>query len=76
MIDKRLFHRAVGLYAAALLFQIMAVYRAKKKDTQLKKNVVTSRTPVSDESMERLARIMNDSPSLVNLHGTEWCIKG
>ncbi len=58
------------------LFQIMAVYRAKKKDTQPKKNVVTSRTPVSDESMERLARIMNNSPSLVNLHGTEWCIKG
>lgn len=54
----------------------MAVYRAKKKDTQSKKNVVTSRTPVSDESMERLARIMNDSPSIVKLHGTEWRIKG
>lgn len=58
------------------LFQIMAVYRAKKKDTQPKKNVVTSRTPVSDKSMERLARIMNDSPSLVKLHGTEWMITG
>lgn len=58
------------------LFQIMAVYRAKKKDIQPKKDVVTARTPVSDESMERLARIMNDSPSIVKLHGTEWCIKG
>lgn len=55
---------------------IMAVYRAKKKDTQPKKDAVTAHTPVSNESMERLARIMNDSPSIMKLHGTEWCIKG
>lgn len=58
------------------MFIIMAVYRAKKKDTGLKTNVVTACTPISDESMERLARIMNDSPSIVKLHGTEWRIKG
>lgn len=58
------------------LFQIMAVYRANKKKEQPKNNAVTSLTPISDESMERLAKIMNDSPSLVSLHGTEWCIKG
>ena len=55
---------------------IMAVYRAKKKDTEPKKNAVTAHTPVSNESMERLARIMNDSPSIMKLHGTEWCITG
>lgn len=58
------------------MFIIMAVYRAKKKDTGLKTNVVTACTPISDESMERLASIMNDSPSIVKLHGTEWRIKG
>lgn len=52
----------------------MAVYRAtKKKD---KEQETTSVKRVSDESMERLARIMNDSPSIVTLHGTEWRIKG
>ena len=52
----------------------MAVYRAtKKKD---KEQETTSVKRVSDESMERLARIMNDSPSLVTLHGTEWSITG
>lgn len=31
--------------------------------------------PVSDESMDRLAQIMNDSPSLAKLAGTEWEIR-
>lgn len=31
---------------------------------------------VSDEAMARLARLMNDSPSIVKLHGTEWEIHG
>lgn len=31
--------------------------------------------PVSDEAMERLAQIMNDSPSLVKLKDTEWEIR-
>lgn len=52
----------------------MAVYRATKK--QDKKPETNPANTVSDESMERLARIMNDSPSLVSLHGTEWSIKG
>lgn len=58
------------------MFLSMAVYRAKKKDTNPNKNLITERVPVSDESMERLARIMNDSPSLVTIHGTEWRITG
>ncbi len=32
----------------------------------------TPQTPVSNEAMERLARLMNDSPSIMRLHGTEW----
>lgn len=52
----------------------MAVYRAtKKKDKEHGNNPVRI---VSDESMERLARIMNDSPSIETLHGTEWMITG
>lgn len=56
------------------LFEDMAVYRATKKKKE--DNSVKAQGRVSDESMERLARIMNDSPSLIKLHGTEWCIKG
>ena len=29
-------------------------------------------SPLSDEAMDRLAAIMNDSPSIVKLYGTEW----
>lgn len=32
----------------------------------------TPQTPISGESMERLARLMNDSPTITSLHGTEW----
>lgn len=32
--------------------------------------------PVSDEAMAQLARIMNDSPSVIKLHGTPWQITG
>lgn len=39
------------------------------------KNTNTPATPVSDASMERLARIMNDSPTIVKLRGTEWELK-
>lgn len=52
----------------------MAVYRATKKKDKEQESPSVKR--VSDESMERLARIMNDSPSLVTLHGTEWSITG
>ena len=58
------------------LFENMAVYRAKKKDTEPQENLVSANTPISDEAMERLARIMNDSPSIAKLHGTEWQING
>ena len=39
------------------------------------KKTNTPATPVSDASMERLARIMNDSPTIVKLRGTEWELK-
>ena len=52
----------------------MAVYRATKKKSRVESEPKIKR--VSDESMERLARIMNDSPSLITLHGTEWAITG
>lgn len=31
--------------------------------------------PPSDEAMERLARLMNDTPTIAKLHGTEWEIR-
>ncbi len=56
----------------------MAVIRSKniEKKKLVEATRVTPGKRVSDESMERLARIMNDSPSLVTLHGTEWRITG
>ena len=36
------------------------------------KGKVTPSTPISDEAMEALARLMNDSPTVKKLHGTEW----
>ena len=33
-------------------------------------------SPISNESMDRLAKIMNDTPSLIKLNGTEWEIRG
>lgn len=54
------------------------IHRIKKSPEKIKEleSRVTADKPVSDESMERLAKIMNDSPSLVKLHGTEWSITG
>lgn len=56
----------------------MAVYRAKKEKTDKQevpqKPVVTPSSPLSDAAMERLAQIMNDSPTIVKLKGTEWRI--
>lgn len=56
----------------------MAVIRSKniEKKKQIEATRVTPDKRVSDEAMEQLARIMNDSPSLVKLHGTEWMITG
>lgn len=55
----------------------MAVHRAQKrkstKDTQKQKNI-TPDSPLTDEAMARLAQILNDSPTIVKLKGTEWRI--
>ena len=59
----------------------MAVHRAKKTgkkaETQPKeeKIKITPSSPLSDTAMERLAQIMNDSPTVVRLQGTEWEIR-
>lgn len=55
---------------------IMAVYRAKKENTQPQDNSENGLVPVSDGSMECLAKILNDSPSVLKLKGTEWEIHG
>lgn len=54
------------------------VFRAPKKDTPAVKSgrtPVYPDTPVSEKSMARLAQLMNDSPTIVKLKGTEWEIK-
>ena len=38
------------------------------------KNTNTPQTPISDETMARLAQLMNDTPTIVKLYGTEWQI--
>ncbi|MGN0280790.1 MAG: hypothetical protein ACI4B3_00625 [Prevotella sp.] len=45
-------------------------------ETNNKNNNNSPNTPISDEAMARLARLMNDSPSIITLHGTEWAIRG
>lgn len=37
-------------------------------------NTNIPQTPISDESMARLARLMNGTPTIVKLYGTEWQI--
>lgn len=56
----------------------MAVHRVKrtKEQEEARQKRVTPDKPVSDDAMMRLARIMNDSPSILKLHGTEWQITG
>ena len=57
------------------------VYRAQKDPNKAKKqaiedeNKVLPISPLSDAAMERLAQIMNDSPTIVKLQGTEWEIR-
>lgn len=54
----------------------MAVYRADKSKKKAKEEPQSeARRPLSDEAMERLARLMNDSPTIVKLGGTEWEIR-
>lgn len=57
------------------------VYRAQKDPNKAKKqavedeNKVLPSSPLSDAAMERLAQIMNDSPTIVKLQGTKWEIR-
>lgn len=59
----------------------MTVHRRKKVpiDSETKrmgeKSHVTPGSPLSDEAMARLVQIMNDSPTVVKLQGTEWEIR-
>lgn len=55
----------------------MTVYRGKKaqaKQTE-KESRVMPNSPLSDAAMARLAQIMNDTPTIVKLGGTEWEIR-
>lgn len=54
----------------------MAIHRAKKKAVAEEKEEpkVLPNSPLSDAAMERLAQIMNDTPSIVKLKGTEYKI--
>ena len=54
----------------------MAVYKATKDKATEKQEQkeVTPQSKISDESMARLAKIMNDTPTRVKLDGTEWRI--
>ena len=57
------------------------VHRIKKDPAKARKQAeedakrITPSTPLSDIAMERLAQIMNDTPTIVRLQGTEWEIK-
>lgn len=58
----------------------MKVHRLKKQEASEQpqkgeqKPKVTPSSPLSDDAMQRLAQIMNDSPTIVKLRGTEWHI--
>ena len=57
----------------------MAVHRAEKKEAaqgaKKREERIMPNSPLSDEAMERLAQIMNDTPTIVKLKGTEWQIR-
>lgn len=53
----------------------MEVVKAKNTNKKESQKTVAPHKKASDDSMERLARIMTDAPSLVKLAGTEWEIK-
>jgi len=56
----------------------MAVHRAKKTTPKAdakpkeEEKKIDANSPLSEKAMERLAQIMNDSPTIVKLQGTEW----
>ena len=51
-----------------------SVHRAPKSaaGAETEDNRVFPNTPISDAALEKLARLMNDSPTRKKLHGTEW----
>lgn len=56
------------------------VHKAKKDPIKVKKQAeeeakrIIPNSPLSDKAMARLAQIMNNSPTIVKLQGTEWQI--
>lgn len=54
------------------------IHRIKKTPEQLaaQQRRVTPDKPISDDAMAQLARIMNDSPSVIKFLGTDWKITG
>lgn len=57
----------------------MPIIRAKKKEQnpvqqKTKPDFITPNSPLSDKAMERLIKIMNDSPTIVKLQSSEWRI--
>ena len=55
----------------------MAIHRASKKhkgEVIEEESIITPGSPLSDRAMERLAQIMNDTPTIVKLKGTEFKI--
>lgn len=54
----------------------MAIHRAQKKAVaeEEEESRVLPNSPLSDAAMERLAQIMNDTPSIIKLKGTEYKI--
>lgn len=53
----------------------MAVYRSRKVTKDEDKSIKARKQQVSDDAMAKLARLMNDSPTIMKLRGTEWEIR-
>lgn len=53
----------------------MAVYRSRKVNKDEDKVKKTKRQQVPDDAMSKLARLMNDSPTILKLRGTEWEVR-
>lgn len=53
----------------------MAVYRSRKVTKDEDKSIKAKKQQVSDDAMSKLARLMNDSPTIMKLRGTEWEIR-
>jgi len=56
----------------------MAIYKVDKsglKEQEKEDAKIAPTSFLSDEAMEKLAQIMNDSPTIVKLNNTEWRIR-